>query len=150
MTIHTFSDPAERATALAFLALAFGVETFGARAEPARPPLVATPAAAELRIVSTEFGFSPPSPQVVAGRRVTVILDNSKGETEHLVLVRELGLRMFARANEIVRREYVFDRPGTYDFVCDLPGHTEAGMKGKLIVAPDESRTSSLSKSQSD
>lgn len=26
-------------------------------------------------------------------------------------------------------------KEGTYDFVCDVPGHEDAGMKGKLVVS---------------
>jgi uncharacterized cupredoxin-like copper-binding protein len=26
-------------------------------------------------------------------------------------------------------------KKGTYDFVCDVPGHEDAGMKGKLVVS---------------
>jgi uncharacterized cupredoxin-like copper-binding protein len=27
-----------------------------------------------------------------------------------------------------------FDRPGTVDFACLIPGHMEAGMAGKIVV----------------
>jgi uncharacterized cupredoxin-like copper-binding protein len=37
-------------------------------------------------------------------------------------------------AGEIARKSIVFDKPGEYEFSCDLPGHREAGMKGTLIV----------------
>ena len=26
-------------------------------------------------------------------------------------------------------------KQGSYDFVCDVPGHEDAGMKGKLVVS---------------
>ena len=38
---------------------------------------------AEVRIVSTEFRFSPATVLVSAGRVVTLVLDNSGAETEH-------------------------------------------------------------------
>jgi len=28
----------------------------------------------------------------------------------------------------------VFEKPGEYEYSCDLPGHRDAGMKGTLIV----------------
>lgn len=31
-------------------------------------------------------------------------------------------------------REITLDKDGTYDVVCTVPGHADAGMKGKLIV----------------
>ena len=127
--------------------LALAVAAFSSFAEAQtqvvpRPPTSALSGANELRIASTEFKFTQSSTPIVAGRPVTVVLDNSQGETEHLIVSPTLGLRIFARAGEVVKKDYVFENPGEYEFVCDLPGHQEAGMKGKLIVhARGDSRT---------
>jgi uncharacterized cupredoxin-like copper-binding protein len=110
--------------------LAAGAQT---RSDPARQARTSGQAD-ELRIVSTEFKFTSQSARVVAGQVVTVVLDNSQGETEHQIFAPALGLRVFARAGDVARRDYVFDKPGEYEIVCDLPGHTEAGMKAKVIV----------------
>jgi uncharacterized cupredoxin-like copper-binding protein len=45
-----------------------------------------------------------------------------------------LGAHLFARAGEVAGNTLTFDKPGEYEIVCDLPDHTEAGMRGKLIV----------------
>ena len=89
---------------------------------------------AEARIVATEFRFSPATVLVVAGRVVTLILDNRGAETEHGLFVPGLGIRLQAQAGEIARKNTVFVKPGKYEFICDLPGHHEAGMAGTLIV----------------
>ena len=89
---------------------------------------------AEARIVSTEFKFSPATVMVAAGRVVTLVLDNSGAETEHGLFVPALGFRLQAKAGEIVRKNTVFEKPGEYEFVCDLPGYRDAGMTGMLIV----------------
>jgi uncharacterized cupredoxin-like copper-binding protein len=47
-----------------------------------------------------------------------------------------LGFRLQVKAGEIARKNIVFEKPGEYEFTCDLPGHSEAGMKGTLIVGP--------------
>ena len=39
-------------------------------------------------------------------------------------------------AGEVRRTTIVFDRPGTYRFVCHLPGHEAYGMVGTLVVRP--------------
>ncbi len=90
---------------------------------------------AEVRIVSTEFRFSPATVLVAAGRAVTLVLDNSGGETEHGLFVPGLGFRLQAKAGEIARKNILVEKPGKYDYNCDLPGHHEAGMNGTLIVA---------------
>ena len=88
----------------------------------------------EIRIVSTEFRFEPAEIRVMAGQEVTLVLDNREGETEHDLCVTAFGFRLPAKAGEIARAITVFEKPGEYEFGCDLPGHREAGMKGTLIV----------------
>jgi hypothetical protein len=63
-----------------------------------------SPPADELRIVSKEFSFSIPPTRVAAGRSVTVVLDNSQGETEHRVVFTRLGLRLSATAGGVTKR----------------------------------------------
>ena len=89
---------------------------------------------AEVRIVSTEFRFSPATVLVAAGRVVTLVLDNSGAETEHGLFVPGLGFRLQAKAGEIARKNILVEKPGKYDYNCDLPGHRDAGMTGTLIV----------------
>jgi plastocyanin len=89
---------------------------------------------AEVRIVSTEFRFSPATVRVAAGRAVTLVLDDSGGETEHGLFVPGLAFRLQAKAGEIARKNILVEKPGKYDYTCDLPGHRDAGMMGTLIV----------------
>jgi plastocyanin len=89
---------------------------------------------AEVRIVSTEFRFSPATVLVAAGRAATLVLDNRGAETEHGLFVPGLGFRLQAKAGEIARKNILVEKPGKYDFTCDLPGHRDAGMMGTLIV----------------
>jgi uncharacterized cupredoxin-like copper-binding protein len=89
---------------------------------------------AEVRIVSTEFKYAPAKVRVTAGRAVMLVLDNSGAETEHGLFVPALGFRLQAKGGEIARKSFVFKKPGEYEFICDLPGHRDAGMAGTLIV----------------
>jgi len=89
---------------------------------------------AEVRIVSTEFQYTPVQLRVAAGRAITLVLDNSGAETEHNLFLPALGFRLQAKAGEIARENTVFEKPGEYEFICDLPGHRDSGMMGTLIV----------------
>lgn len=89
---------------------------------------------AEVRIVSTEFEYAPAKVQVRAGRAVTLVLDNRGAETEHGLFVSAFGFRLQAKAGEIARKNILVEKPGEYEFGCDLPGHRDAGMTGTLIV----------------
>ena len=92
------------------------------------------PGAGEVWVASTEFKYAPANVRVTAGRMVTLVLDNSGGETEHGLFVPGLGFRLQAKAGEIARKNILVEKPGKYDFDCDLPGHRDAGMTGTLIV----------------
>lgn len=89
---------------------------------------------AKVRIVSTEFKYAPAEVVVSSGRAVTLVLDNSGAETEHGLFLPVLGFRLEAKAGQIARKSTVFVKTGAYKFICDLPGHFEAGMTGTLIV----------------
>src|ERR1700730_7478970 len=89
---------------------------------------------AEFRIVSAEFKYAPAKVRVAAGRAVTLVLDNSGAETEHGLFLPAFGFRLRAKAGEIARKNILFEKPGEYEFICDLPGHRDMGMTGTPIV----------------
>ena len=53
---------------------------------------------------------------------------------EHDVTVPSAGFTLLARAGQTATGEFTFDKPGVFDFVCSIPGHKDAGMKGTLTV----------------
>jgi plastocyanin len=91
--------------------------------------------AGEVWVASTEFKFVPATVRVSTGRYVTLVLDNSQAETEHCIKLPAFGFYLIARGRQVTRKTFIFDKPGEYEFMCDLPGHQEAVMKGKLIVS---------------
>ena len=105
----------------------------------ASPAVPSGPQPAEIKIISTEFKYSPATVLIPAGHAMTIVLDNSGAETEHGIFVPALGFRLEAKAGEIVRKMAIFDKPGEVEFSCDLPGHREAGMSGTLIVGQGSS-----------
>jgi plastocyanin len=92
--------------------------------------------AGEVWVASTEFKFVPATVRVNAGRSVTLVLDNSQAETEHGIKLPAFGFYLIARGGQVTRKTFIFDKPGEFEFMCDLPGHQEAGMNGTLIVGP--------------
>jgi plastocyanin len=130
---QTFGQLALQAAILCSCHIIFGcVSSFAA--ERRLPLAERSPSAEEVRIISTEFAFSVSPARIPAGRAVTIVLDNSQGETEHQIEFPGLGLRMFAAAGSSAKQTFTFEKTGDYEFVCNLPGHLEAGMKNKLTV----------------
>jgi len=110
-----------------------------------------------VQIDATEFKFEPASIQVDVDKPVKLTFRN-KGSIEHdwsimkipvanvkaasedsdghdmggMTVDPELHLSAAAAHNSVI--EFTPTRPGTYDIVCTVAGHKEAGMVGKLVV----------------
>ncbi len=91
------------------------------------------PDAIELLVEADEFGFSPSTITVDANRPVNFTLVNT-GSLLHDLTIRDIGFQIVATGGDRVTGGLVPEAPGTYEFVCSIPGHAQAGMTGTLIV----------------
>jgi len=91
---------------------------------------------ADITVVMTEFKFNPDTITVHAGQRVRVMLDNTKGTLKHDFHQPDLDLHAEVDAGKTTVFEFTPTKAGTFDLTCDVPGHKDAGMVGKLIVQP--------------
>ena len=122
-----------------------------------------TPAQAttEITVEASDFAYKPASITVPAGEPVTITLDNV-GKVEHDFVVEKINvtdlstsdlgpaahhmgeheadydLHFFARAGDSETLQFTALEPGTYEILCTIAGHKEAGMVGTLIVAASE------------
>lgn len=105
----------------------------------------------ELTVDMREFAFSPASYTVPAGEEISITLNNS-GSVKHSFVIMVKGYTAEAPfdqedANNIFWSSDAIapgasatltfeapDEPGTYQVVCDIPGHLEAGMVAELTV----------------
>jgi len=90
----------------------------------------------EVTLALTEFKFTPDTINAKVGERVKVTLDNTKGTLKHNIKQADLNIDTAVEAGQKATFEFTATKAGTYDFVCDVPGHKEAGMVGKIIVQP--------------
>jgi nitrite reductase (NO-forming) len=87
----------------------------------------------DVAVTASEFKFSPATLQVAAGRQLTLTLAN-EGTMEHDLTIDALGVKLVAKPGTLTKGEFTFDKPGTYDYYCSIPGHKEAGMRGSITV----------------
>ena len=92
--------------------------------------------AADITVVTSEFKFNPDMLIVRVGQRVRVTLDNTKGTLKHDMYQPEMNIHAEVEAGKKGIFEFTPTKTGTFDLVCDVPGHKDAGMVGKLIVQP--------------
>ncbi|MBI5651118.1 MAG: cupredoxin domain-containing protein [Chloroflexi bacterium] len=130
-----------------FVALALGLTACGA---------TDTRAVQAIQVEANEFNFLPATLEVEAGKPVKLTLLN-KGTVEHdfsviEILVSDVKTTTDAHGHEMSNMaiqpklhvaavakkssviEFTPTRPGTYDVLCTVVGHKEAGMIAQLIV----------------
>ena len=90
----------------------------------------------DLTMTLTEFKFTPDTLTVKVSERVKVTLDNTKGTLKHDIQQADLNIDTAVEAGQKATFEFTPTKAGTFDFVCDVPGHKEAGMVGKIVVQP--------------
>lgn len=114
-----------------------------------------TLAAQPITVEASEFKFEPATIEVATGRLVKMTMRN-KGTVEHdwaIMTITTMGMKesssgrhdmshtadkpdlhvnaMTGRSAEV---EFTPSQPGTYQIICTVAGHKEAGMVGTLVV----------------
>jgi plastocyanin len=109
-------------------------------AAPAQAPAAAVPA--EVKVVATDLKFTPPALQAKVGQSLKVTFEN-RGVIEHDLTFPTLksdkpasALKVVAKPGQTATLEFTPTAAGAYEYVCTIPGHKEAGMKGTINVAP--------------
>jgi uncharacterized cupredoxin-like copper-binding protein len=80
--------------------------------------------------------FEPDTVTVKAGQPVTIVFRNA-GLLPHDLITTgaDRNVRLVnVGAGKEQRGTFLATKPGTYEMVCNQPGHKEAGMVGKIIV----------------
>ncbi|MEJ5224889.1 MAG: cupredoxin domain-containing protein [Anaerolineales bacterium] len=103
-----------------------------------------------IKVDMVEFMFTPDTYTVPAGQEITIELKNS-GAIEHEFVIMKFGTEVSQPFDDDDEPNIYWEHevpagqtetvtftaptePGTYQVVCGIAGHMEAGMVGKLIV----------------
>lgn len=89
--------------------------------------------AREVGVTATDLDFDPGVIEIRAGEPVNITLVND-GAVFHDLTIPDLGFMLDANPGEQVSGSLTVDEPGRYQFVCSVPGHADAGMRGTLQV----------------
>jgi uncharacterized cupredoxin-like copper-binding protein len=104
--------------------------------EPAASPsggMVEPNASAEVvTIEGVDIDWNPNEVTIPANTDVTFSIPNN-GVTFHTFVIPEYDIKLNMEPGS-VQEVTVNLPPGRYDFICDVPGHAEAGMVGTIIV----------------
>jgi glucose/arabinose dehydrogenase/plastocyanin len=91
-----------------------------------------TASAEPVVITAVDIDWEPNAVTIPAGTDVTIQVPNA-GAALHTFVIQDQGVKLEMAPGET--QEVSINLPaGTYDFICDVPGHAEAGMVGTITV----------------
>lgn len=100
------------------------------------PALITAPEPLKLTVTLQDFSFEPKEITAVKGQKIILTLKNG-GEKNHDLILQGAydGLKSERVAPGAEGTfEFTADKAGTFEFICDLRGHKDRGMIGKLTV----------------
>ena len=88
-----------------------------------------------IHLTAQDMRFGQDEIRLTVGQTVTFTLEN-KDLYAHSFDADDFAVHTAMPANSQVTASFTATRPGIFDFYCGVPGHTQAGMVGKIIVTP--------------
>lgn len=88
-----------------------------------------------VNLVGKDFRFTPDVIQVEEGNTIVINFSNPDS-VPHLIYLPEFEQHIGLPPGNEFTLEFVVDKTGTFEFICNVPGHLEAGMTGLLVVEP--------------
>jgi uncharacterized cupredoxin-like copper-binding protein/mono/diheme cytochrome c family protein len=77
--------------------------------------------------------FEPADFEIAADTEVTIVLDGSAAAAPHNFAIDSENISVDVAPGEVKEVKLML-KPGVYDYYCNVPGHKEAGMVGKITV----------------
>ena len=86
--------------------------------------------------VDNSMKFGATTLEVKAGQPVALTLENVGDMPHDFTLDKGVAqpVKLEVHRGESASTTLMFDKPGTYEFVCAQPGHALAGMRGTITV----------------
>ncbi|MFV1859201.1 MAG: cupredoxin domain-containing protein [Anaerolineales bacterium] len=89
----------------------------------------------ELTVTASEFEFDPAAITLKIGEPVVAKITNT-GALQHTFTIPDLDVDVETPVGQTVTVEFTPAQSGTFELLCTIPGHKEAGMIGTVSVAP--------------
>lgn len=90
--------------------------------------------ALDVTVSANEFKFDPATINATPGQTINLTLRNT-GSIQHTWVVSRTNIKITADPGKTVTQTFTAPTAaGTYEIMCDIAGHKEAGMVGQLIV----------------
>jgi uncharacterized cupredoxin-like copper-binding protein len=104
---------------------------------PATPESVSADGVQHVTVlVANEMRFSPSRIVVKAGKPIALTLRSIALAPHDFVLADGANepVRIAAEGGRTTTATFTLARPGTYTFICSVPGHSDGGMRGSIVA----------------
>ena len=88
-----------------------------------------------IKVAEREFSFYPAHFAIQEGQTVNIELLDAGGMFHTFTLLGGPSFNLQANAGQSISGALTITRPGTYQFVCSVAGHAQAGMRGTITVS---------------
>jgi plastocyanin len=87
-------------------------------------------------VTARDVRFDPEEVRVRAGQFAVVTFTNEDPVFHDWSVEGVENVDVPARPGQTAKLRFLIQEPGTYEVICTVPGHAEAGMTGTLVVEP--------------
>ena len=123
---------------LVFLVVLFPILAACTAPSANNPASGATSSTQQLTVKSMDtMKFDPATLTAKAGQPIQLTLDNSSDQLAHDFYITDgvpQPITISAQPGQKAAGTFTIDKPGSYTYYCNQPGHEQAGMKGTLTV----------------
>lgn len=95
------------------------------------PAPEAAPAPLVINLSSGNMFFNPNKITAKLNQKVTI---NFKNSGFHTFVLGAFGVNVDLKGKDTATITFIASKKGTFEFICDVPGHKAAGMVGTLVV----------------
>ncbi len=92
-----------------------------------------TPKPLKFTLVAEDIIWSTSEIHAKVNQEVELTVRND-GVLDHAFLIEDLGINLLLSPGDIEVITFTVDQPGTIKYICNIPGHEEAGMVGEIII----------------
>jgi len=87
-----------------------------------------------IKVTAREFSFSPKHLRIKANQTVNIDFVDAGSAFHTFTVVGGTTFSLQANAGESISGSLTLKQAGTYQFICAVPGHAQAGMEGTITV----------------
>lgn len=95
-----------------------------------------TPETKQITLVAEDIEWSIDTITAEPGQMVELTIRN-EGALDHNFAIADLGIDVLLSPGDVEVVTFVVDEAGRIDFICNVPGHEEAGMVGEIVIGEE-------------